>query len=244
MKEDYKKDWKEEWNRIALDSDKDYELISTNQVFLNENKRLIFDFLKDFSKNPHIRILDIGCGPGIYTNILQKMGYKNIHGIDFSEPMIEKARKLTSKDIDYKVGDVTSLPYNNNFFSLVICFGMLQYLNKKEDQITTLKEIARVLNKRGTLLFTTLNKFSLKNIFPKKERKIQPIRYNPFQLRKDLKKIGFEKIKLKGIYVLPLPFNISGFLHKTRVCNFLDILFRVTNPLSHSFYIQAEKYVS
>ena len=38
-------------------------------------------------------ILDIGCGTGYYTNILSKIGFKHVVGVDISDVAIEKAKR-------------------------------------------------------------------------------------------------------------------------------------------------------
>ena len=54
------------------------------------------------------RVLDIACGPGLYTSRLAKRGCECV-GIDFAPASIEYARQCAKEDgleITYKLGDV------------------------------------------------------------------------------------------------------------------------------------------
>lgn len=40
-----------------------------------------------------LEVLDVGCGTGLLAKPLHKLGYKNLHGLDLSEDMLQKARQ-------------------------------------------------------------------------------------------------------------------------------------------------------
>ncbi len=42
--------------------------------------------------DPDARILDAGCGTGLVGRQLQRLGYRNLHGSDYSSKMLDKAR--------------------------------------------------------------------------------------------------------------------------------------------------------
>lgn len=46
---------------------------------------------------PSQTVLDLGCGSGIICRVFARMGAK-VTGLDYSEPMLEKARKRTESD--------------------------------------------------------------------------------------------------------------------------------------------------
>ena len=107
------------------------------------------------------RILDIGCGPGIFFDRLLDIG-DEIHGIDISERMIELASERFEKHperdrIHLKVGDASlKLDFPDAFFDLVLAIGVLRYMSSWE---STLSEIRRISKPAGTLSATFFSAF-------------------------------------------------------------------------------------
>ena len=96
-------------------------------------------------------ILDLGCGPGFYLEKLRKRRAK-IKGIDLSNGLIEIAKRQ-NPDIDIKQGDITKrLPYKNSEFDAIISPLVLGHIKNWNP---VLKEVKRVLKKKGIFIFTT-----------------------------------------------------------------------------------------
>jgi demethylmenaquinone methyltransferase/2-methoxy-6-polyprenyl-1,4-benzoquinol methylase len=71
-----------------------------------------------------------------------------VTGIDFSEPMLERARKRQS-ELEFVLGDVTSLPYPDGSINAVtIAFGLRNLVNRR----AALNEMFRVLSPGGRLV--------------------------------------------------------------------------------------------
>jgi len=100
-------------------------------------------------------VLDLACGEGYNTRILARKG-ANVTGIDFSEKMIELAKREEEKEnlgIEYFVLDAANLEkLQSNHFDLVTCFMSLQDIENYEKAIS---EVARVLKIRGRFIFST-----------------------------------------------------------------------------------------
>lgn len=94
--------------------------------------------------------LDCGCGSGRYTIALKKLGFGKVVGIDFSETGIKTAReRATAKNIrgiEYKVGDVLSLPFADESFDFVFCNGVLHHSRSIAQGID---EMVRVMKSKG-----------------------------------------------------------------------------------------------
>ena len=85
------------------------------------------------------RVLDIGCGVGVYLGVVAERGAEP-HGIDASESLIAIARRrLTEADI--RVGDMESLPYGDDTFDLVTGFTSFFFAH---DMVAALREAGRV----------------------------------------------------------------------------------------------------
>jgi SAM-dependent methyltransferase len=114
-------------------------------------------------RDRHGKILDIGCGPGIYAKDLLTRGW-DIWGIDLSPKMIEAAAEsiaeLSESERDrahFAVGQVGALPFDPAFFDAVICIGVISYL---EDLEHSLSDISRVLKPGGIAILQLSNKIS------------------------------------------------------------------------------------
>ena len=101
------------------------------------------------------RSLDVGCGVGFVIEYLASRSFNfHPHGIDVSDLAIEKARTRLSawvpnaKDRVHRA-DCMSLPFNDDFFSLVTCFDVLEHLDESDIK-ATLREFSRVIRNGGT----------------------------------------------------------------------------------------------
>lgn len=115
-------------------------------------------------------ILDVGCGYGRTLNELYQAGFKKISGIDFSQKMIEKGKRLYP-GFDLKKC-TTLFPFENNTFDAVLLIAVLTCIIKDEDQDQIVREIERVLKPHGILY---INDFLING----DERNID--RYNAFK---------------------------------------------------------------
>lgn len=99
------------------------------------------------------RILDLCCGEGYNSRIMARRGAR-VTGVDFSEKMIDLAiqeEKREKLQIDYHVLDASDLhSFKDNTFEIVACYMSLQDI---EDYQGAVKEVFRVLSKRGRFVF-------------------------------------------------------------------------------------------
>jgi len=107
---------------------------------------------------PGARILDLGCGPGLLTRDLAKMGYCGA-GLDASPAMIEHSTQSAAAEgaaWTYRLGDVEHVPFPDQSFDAAICSGVIDYL-PTDDKL--LAEAARVVKPGGRLLLCFTNRF-------------------------------------------------------------------------------------
>lgn len=102
----------------------------------------------------HRRLLDLGCGPGIYAELFYKCGY-DVTGIDLSERSIQYARDSAEEknmDIRYLMGDYTDTMFENRYdlVTMIYCdFGVLPGNVRTE----LLKKVYHLLSPHGVFLF-------------------------------------------------------------------------------------------
>lgn len=97
-----------------------------------------------------LKILDLGCGMGHYSNYMYNKGFEVI-GIDISENMLEIAKR-NNHDIDFIVSDICDLSVlNNKKFDGVVLAYVLQHLSK-EEVINLFNQMNDIVNDNGKLL--------------------------------------------------------------------------------------------
>jgi 2-polyprenyl-6-hydroxyphenyl methylase/3-demethylubiquinone-9 3-methyltransferase len=124
--------------------------------YIKEN--IIKDFKIKLSQKPlkKIKILDIGCGGGLLSEPMCRLG-ANVIGIDASAKNIEVAKFHAKKNklkIDYKVASPEKLKTKIKF-DVILNMEIVEHV---EDIDFFIKESAKLLKKNGVMFVATLNK--------------------------------------------------------------------------------------
>lgn len=137
---------KEMFNQIALVYDFNNNLMSFGQQV--RIKKQAVKFL-----NAHnVKVLDLCSGTGDIAGFIDKSC--KVTGLDFSEKMLEIARKKFPW-VNFVDGDCTDLPFKDNSFDIVtISFG----LRNIENYDKALDEIYRVLKPNGLFMHLDFGK--------------------------------------------------------------------------------------
>jgi SAM-dependent methyltransferase len=99
------------------------------------------------------RILDIGCGPGLYTNRLAGLGHQ-CTGIDFSPASIAYAKEQAEKkgcDCSYMLHDIRTAEYGKNYSLVLSIYGEFNVF-KPSDAKKILAKAYEALAEDGMLL--------------------------------------------------------------------------------------------
>jgi ubiquinone/menaquinone biosynthesis C-methylase UbiE len=107
-------------------------------------------------------VLDLGCGPGIGTSALAKIGF-SVHAADSCAEMVERTvRRVESEgfraQVKGSVADIHSLPFENAKFDLAFVIGLSEWL---DELVAPLREVARVLKPGGYLVLSADNAWAL-----------------------------------------------------------------------------------
>lgn len=98
------------------------------------------------------KLLDLGCGDGLYGKKLLEKGLQYYHGIDGSENMINLAKKnLSGSGYKLEVKEIEKLNLSDESYDLVLSRLVLHYIKKLEN---VFKEILRGLKKGGNFVFS------------------------------------------------------------------------------------------
>lgn len=118
-----------------------------------------YDFILDFAglktKDRHLKILDLGCGTGVWSEKLAAVGH-TVVGVDISLKMLEAAakKKTPTKDFSLVAGDIESLPFKKGTFDLCFVGGVLHHFPSVEK---ALEEAKKAVAPDGRLLMIEPN---------------------------------------------------------------------------------------
>lgn len=91
-------------------------------------------------------VLDVACGGGIISCEFAKI-VSQVTGIDLTPAMIEQAKSLQKekqlKNINWKIGDVLNLPFDDNSFSIVVTRYSFHHLIDPQKALEEMKRVCR-----------------------------------------------------------------------------------------------------
>ena len=123
-----------------------FKLIGIPHIEMRIRAKKIFSFLPKENKQ---KVLDAGCGYGIYSLTFQEKGFQ-VTAIDHDKKRVDELKKQT--DLHVEKADITNLPFQDNYFDVISCSEVIEHIKDDEQ---ALSELSRVLKKRGILITTT-----------------------------------------------------------------------------------------
>ena len=129
--DEYAYDW---WNKTG----------SYKRLHKLNPQRLEYILSRSEIKNK--KILDIGCGGGILSEELSKMGAK-VTGIDSSKKSISIAKKHAKEknlDIEYINGSILDIS-NLGKYDCIICFEMIEHIHVPKKLIEKIESVSCLL---------------------------------------------------------------------------------------------------
>jgi SAM-dependent methyltransferase len=129
--------WEDAYNHFESETEE------TNKFL----KRLYFLGAQDWNRNA--RVVDLFCGSGRNLTCLERLGFKDLHGVDLSPRLL---LRCTGNSKLY-VGDVTNLKFPDAWADIVIVQGGLHHLpNLHVDLEKCLSQVQRVLKPGGVFI--------------------------------------------------------------------------------------------
>lgn len=86
------------------------------------------NFVGRFSKNA--KILEVGCNIGMELRGMQRMGFRNLYGVELQPYAVEQSKKYT-KGTNIICGSGFDIPFKDEFFDVVCTNGVLIHIAPK-----------------------------------------------------------------------------------------------------------------
>ena len=106
---------------------------------------LVQRFLPEFKLDTQSKILDIGCGPGVFIKSAKDMGHTNVTGVTLSTEDVEACVR---QGFDAINASMTDLPIDNSSVDFIWCRHALEH---SPYPLFTLFEFQRVLKPGGQM---------------------------------------------------------------------------------------------
>ncbi|KKS60857.1 hypothetical protein A3K01_02595 [candidate division WWE3 bacterium RIFOXYD1_FULL_43_17] len=120
-------------------------------------KRRVITMLDYSDIQPGDNILDMGCGEGFYSMVLDNLYDCKITAVDFDPEILALAHKWLDgrSNVTLEQGDITKLRFPDSSFDKIVCTEVLEHI---DDDKTAIKELYRVLKPGGVIAITVPNK--------------------------------------------------------------------------------------
>jgi len=110
-----------------------------------------------------LRVLEIGCGRGVGTQILlERFGAAHVQAFDLDPDMVEKARRRLARyapdRVRLSVGNVTAIEADDQSFDAVFDFGIIHHVPEWRSAVA---EVGRVLRPGGRFFFEEVTRHAL-----------------------------------------------------------------------------------
>lgn len=147
------------------------------------------------------KVLEIGCGTGVFTGKIVRTGAEII-AIDISPELIERARERdVSSNVQFEVMNVEKMDFPDNNFDSVVGSSILHHLNLEKAFL----EIKRVLKPEGRVAFAEPNMMNPQIMI---QKNIKPIKrwlgdspdetaFFRWSLKNRLQECGFSQILIE-----------------------------------------------
>ncbi|MCX6164302.1 MAG: SAM-dependent methyltransferase [Ignavibacteriae bacterium] len=157
--------------------------------------KIVIKFIKKNFSKPDLKILEIGCAEGNFSEYLDKENFKTT-AIDISEVAIERAKKKSLKNVNFICSEMNDFIQHTDIesYDIVLMMECYYYMSSEQRNIF-LKELAKKINPETNIILTTpIRKKNL--MFSAESRLVNIFHYRGFEKEESFSSIV---LSLRGI---------------------------------------------
>ena len=203
--------WTNKWQTVGINSDA-YFQHAYEELQKQEELKITENYLLPLPKGA--KILDGGCGLGLWTLYFSSKGYET-HGLDISKSSVEILNKRFPQN-HFSVGDIRKTNFSNAFFDAYFSWGTFEHFENGLGPC--FEEAQRLLKPSATLLISvpfanTRHAKSLRKLTSKPPQLAQRFyqwRLSEQELQVEFERHGFEFL---AYYYTSKMNGIERYLH-------------------------------
>lgn len=138
----------------------DWKSLENNKVHIWKEPSIeAYYLLSKWKAESKKDFLDLGCGLGRHSILFGQNNF-NVFCFDISDEAINKTKVWAEElklNLDYKIGDMISLPYLDNSIDCILCMHVISHTDT-EGIKKIIKELKRVLKEDGECYLTLCSK--------------------------------------------------------------------------------------
>ena len=107
--------------------------------------QIVSDLIKEGERVGTLRILDVGCGDGVAISFMRKHLNPDVrlYGAEPDEEALEVAKKRNPQ-AHFVQADAESLPFEDNYFDLVISTDVIEHVNDPGKMLAEIRRVAKL----------------------------------------------------------------------------------------------------
>lgn len=118
-------------------------------------KRRVIKIITELELKLEDKVLDCGCGDGLYLKTIKELGKYNIIGFDLDGNNLKLAQGyINNNHVPFIQGNICNLPFKDETFDKIFSTEVLEHV---PDDKQAAKEIHRVMKSGGTFIVTVPN---------------------------------------------------------------------------------------
>lgn len=148
-----------QYEKHKVDLYKKVRDISVIEVSPKHIRQFDKEFLAFTQANQSMKVLDIGCGPGLFLRYLLHRGFSFVTGVDHDENLRDALVDVEEAGYTIELTDVETYVDRNLgslFFNRIVLFDILEHLHL-DDCVSLLRKLHGMLSKGGKIVIRVPN---------------------------------------------------------------------------------------